>query len=149
MNSKNCKCKSLFWTRLLCCILEAFLFNKRTLAASDSVLCGLIVGGRSQLGKPAIHSLLVESLRKKLSLRYTILQVSIFVIFLLLLFSPPPKKLCKLHWLWSFFQFQKEPLILNWKVFSHFWKKILKKVFDDVIVESGKCAAEKSSTIQV
>ena len=69
--------------------------------------------------------------------------------FYFFFFLLPPKKLCKLHWLWSFFQFQKEPLILNWKVFSHFWKKNLKKVFDDVIVESGKCAAEKSSTIQV
>ena len=56
-------------------------------------LCGLIVGGRSQLGKPAIHSLLVESLRKKLSLRYTILQVSIFVIFFFTssFFSSPQK----------------------------------------------------------
>ena len=79
-----------FSKQILRCNSEAFLFNKRTLAASDSVLlCGLLIGGRSQLGKPAIHSLLVESLRKKLL--STLYQVSIFVI------SPQKNYSCMLH----------------------------------------------------
>ena len=56
--------------------------------------------------------------------------------FYFFFFLLPPKKLCKLHWLWSFFQFQKEPSILNspdftcllqrWKIELQENKQILK-----------------------
>ena len=49
----------------------------------------------------------------------------------------------------KFFSVPKGAINTELKGFFSFLEKNLKKVFDDVIVESGKCAAEKSSTIQV